>query len=166
MVDRLEKADRLAAITQRVGFAVWQLQELEWAAVNYLVMRVHAKRGMGVAAGEALLGAVGKRTFGSVLKELSGAGVLDPTLAAGLTNTLQERNWLVHQSRRDSRGALKSDKDSADLIARLDKIADNALVLLRQVGQLIERYAADSGVPPEFVDRESERLLKQWGILE
>jgi uncharacterized protein YutE (UPF0331/DUF86 family) len=165
-VDRLVKADRLAAITQKIGFALWQLQELEWAAANYVVIRLHAKRGIGEEAGVKLLDAAGKRTFGSLLKELSESGVLDRKLAERLKAALDDRNWLVHRSRRDNRGVLTSDERCGALIAKLGNISDEALALLKQVGQLIEQHTLQSGVSKDFVDRESERLLVQWGILE
>jgi hypothetical protein len=36
---QLQKADRLAAITQRIGFALWQIQGLEGVAAQYFVLR-------------------------------------------------------------------------------------------------------------------------------
>ena len=164
--DRLVKADRFAAIMQQIGFAIWQLQELEWATAHYLTLRFRAKRGIGQEAGTALLEAAGRRTFGSLLKELSQSGILAPELAERLNAALDDRNWLVHRSRRENRGVLNSDEQCAILIAKLERISDGALSLLKEVGQLIERYALDSGVSKELVDREAERLLTQWGTLE
>lgn len=165
-VNHLVKADRLAAITQRIGFALWQLQELEWATTNYLVVRLRAKRGIGEEAGGTLLKSVGKRPFGSLLKELSDAGVLEPELAQKLQAVLKDRNWLVHRSRRENRAVLTSDEQCATLIAKLESISAEALSMLKQVGQLLERYVLESGVSKEFIDQESERLLVQWGIIE
>jgi hypothetical protein len=61
---------------------------------------------------------------------------------------------------------LTSDEQCGALIAKLGNISDEALALLKQVGQLIEQHALQSGVSKDFVDRESERLLVQWSILE
>ncbi|HEX9757479.1 MAG TPA: hypothetical protein VGB26_06715 [Nitrospiria bacterium] len=164
--DSLVKADRFTAIMQKIGFAIWQLQELEWATAHYLTLCLHAKRGIGQEKGAALLEAAGRGTFGSLLNELSKSGILASELAKRLNAALDDRNWLVHRSRRENRGVLNSDKQCAILIAKLERISAEALSLLKEVGQLIERYALDSGVSKEFVDREAERLLIQWGTLE
>ena len=62
LAHQLEKADRLAAITQRIGFALWQIQELEGVSAQYFVLVVQAKKGMGLAAGNALEEKAKKKT--------------------------------------------------------------------------------------------------------
>jgi len=71
--DQLLKADRLHAVTQRVGFALWQLQELEGASAQYYVLVVHAKPGMGFEAGQALVDKAQSKTFGSTITQLAKA---------------------------------------------------------------------------------------------
>ncbi len=163
--DREAQAARLSAITQRIGFAVWQLQELEWTTATYVVIKRHAQRGIGADRGAELLDAAGKRTFGSLLKELADSGILDPGVAERLNSALGERNWLVHRSRRDNRGVLASDERCAALVAKLERLSNEALALLKYIGQLIEQHALQSGVSEGLIERESERLLVQWGIL-
>jgi hypothetical protein len=56
--------ERLAVLMQSVGFAVWQLQELETSVATYLVIRVHAHRGIGTVPGEQLIKkAEGRRPY-------------------------------------------------------------------------------------------------------
>lgn len=56
------EADRLATVTQIVGFALWQLQESEGVAAGSFVLLAQAKKGMGLAEGNALVErAQGKR---------------------------------------------------------------------------------------------------------
>jgi hypothetical protein len=50
---RLEAADRLDLILNRIGFALWQIQELESVAANYFVLLVQAQKGTGLEAGES-----------------------------------------------------------------------------------------------------------------
>jgi hypothetical protein len=68
--DRPGSSERLALLMQRVGFAVWQLQELETTVATYVVVRIRAHRGMGVAPGELLMKKAEGRTLGSLLTEL------------------------------------------------------------------------------------------------
>lgn len=63
---KIQKADRLDEISKRVGFALWQLQELEGVAVQYFVLLVQAKKGMGLAEGTALVEKAQSNTFGGL----------------------------------------------------------------------------------------------------
>ena len=49
---QIQKAERLAAITQKVGFTLWQLQELEGATAVYFVLVAQARRGTVAASVE------------------------------------------------------------------------------------------------------------------
>ncbi len=70
---RLETADRLNLILNRMGFALWQLQELESVAANYFVLLVQAQKGMGLEAGNLLIEKAKKKTFGTTVRRLSEA---------------------------------------------------------------------------------------------
>ena len=71
MDEVIKKANRLAVITQRIGFALWQIQELEGCTAQYLVLITQAKKGMGAKAGNELLGKAFGKTFGSVNPEMN-----------------------------------------------------------------------------------------------
>ena len=54
-IQQLQKANRLTEITQRIGFALWQIQELEGVSAQYFVLLAQAIKGMGEAAGNVLI---------------------------------------------------------------------------------------------------------------
>jgi hypothetical protein len=91
-----QKAERLFRITQRIGFALWQLQELEGVAAHYVVLVTQAKKGMGFEAGIALLEPVQLLPFGGILTKITNASLLDAGLETRFKKVLRERNWLVH----------------------------------------------------------------------
>ncbi|BBO91737.1 hypothetical protein DSCOOX_49170 [Desulfosarcina ovata subsp. ovata] len=159
---QIEKADRLAAITQRIGFALWQIQELEGVTAQYFVLVVQAKKGMGLFAGNALDEKAKKKTFGATINKVSKAGLLSAELESRFTNLLSERNWLVHRSRADSRGAIHSALKMQRLLARIDKMAEESLSLLREIGILSETHVKEHGVPEEYIDKKAKELLEQW----
>ena len=88
------RAQRLADITQCVGFALWQVQELEGVAAQYLVLRTKALLGMGSAAGNELVAKAQSRTFGFTLREIAGAGLFESELQARFDALLSERTGL------------------------------------------------------------------------
>jgi hypothetical protein len=162
LTEQVTKADRLANITQRIGYALWQLQELEGAAATYFVLLTAAKPGMGTEAGDILVAKAKGKTFGSTIKELAKARLLSEGLGGKFQALLAERNWLVHSSRADSRGAVCQPSQFAALIFRLDRIAEDTLALLREVGQLTERFALSHGVQPQEIDALTVATLKLW----
>ena len=159
---QLEKANRLSAITQQVGFALWQLQELEGVCATYYVLVEEAKIWMGEVAGNAMEEKAKKKTFGRTIHKLVKAGVLDTEIEARLKNLLSERNWLVHSSRASSRSAIHSDAHMTDLLNRLNKISEESLALLKNVGKRTEDYVKKYGVSEEYIERKSKEILEQW----
>jgi len=120
IAEQLEKANRLSTITQNVGFTLWQIQELESISAQYFVLLAKAKKGMGQTEGNNLIQKAQSKTFGSTIHEITKAGLISSALETRFTKILSERNWLVHNSRRDSRNAIHSDKIALALVSRLE----------------------------------------------
>lgn len=159
---RLEKADRLYSITQRIGFALWQIQELEGVTAQYFVLLVQAKKGMGLAAGNALDKKAKKETFGTNIRRVAKAGLLSSEIEKRFMKLLSERNWLVHYSRADSRSAIHNDSDMQKLIVRVDKMAEESTALLKEIGTLCEVHALKHGVTKKYIEKKAKELLDQW----
>jgi len=159
---QLEKANRLSAITQQIGFSLWQLQELEGVCATYYVLVEEAKFGMGEEAGNKLEENARKKTFGATIHKLVKAGLLTEEVEERFKKLLSERNWLVHSSRASSRNAIHSDSHMLALLERLRQISEEALSLLKHVGALTEAYVKKYGVSEEFIEKKSKEILEQW----
>jgi hypothetical protein len=166
MSSRQKKAQRLSMLMQRVGFALWQVQELENTAAGYIVVRLRETRGVGIDQGMKISTNVEGQMLGRLIGELAKAGVIASDLASRLTAFLKERNWLVHHSRRENRGVLSDDAMFAGLLTRLDTVAEDALALTKELGREMEEYVVSSGVSRDSIDREAERLSQSWGLTE
>jgi hypothetical protein len=162
LVKEVGKAERLAEVTQQVGFTLWQLQELEGVTAQYFVLVAQATKGMGIEAGNTLEAKAKKRTFGATFNECKKAGLLSKELQVRFENLLSERNWLVHSSRADSRSAIHSDLAMQRLLARLNKIAEDSRSLLKVIGVLSEAHVKEHGVTKEYIDKKSRELLNEW----
>ncbi len=158
----LRKADRLSTITQRVGFALWQIQELESCTAQYFVLLVQAQKGMGIAEGDALIEEAQAKTFGSTIRLITKARLMDPEIETRFISLLSERNWLVHRSRLGSRKAVHDDNAMGLLIARLDTLVNEATSLLKEVGARAEMFVRQHGVSAEHIDSMSQQILEQW----
>lgn len=158
----LRKAERLEAITQQVGFALWQLQELESVTVQYYVLVALATQGMGLEAGQKLDGSVKGKTFGTTIHSLRKAGKMPEVLESRFLNLLKERNWLVHSSRSTSRDAVQLDAPCNALLDRLKQIADETMLLLKEVGKLAEQFVVPHGILTQDIDRLTNEVLASW----
>lgn len=159
---QVEKAERLARITQQIGFALWQIQELESVAAQYFALVVQARKGMGVAAGNVLDEKVKKNTFGETIHQLRKAGLLSSELETRFIKLLSERNWLVHRSRADNRSAIYNDSSMQRLLVRIERMAEESLSLLREVGALSESHVKKHGVSEESIYVRANEILEQW----
>lgn len=159
---QLRKAERLQAITQQVGFALWQLQELEGATARFYVLVALATRGMGLEAGQKLDESAQSKTFGTTIHALRKAGKMPEALEAPFLALLKERNWLVHSSRSTSRTAVLSDAKCEALLQRLEQISEEARLLIKKVGASAEQFVASHGVSVQEIDRLTHQVLESW----
>ena len=159
---QLAKAERLHTVTQKVGFALWQLQELEGAAAQYYVLIAQATRAMGSKAGNALVEDAQSKTFGSTVTKLVKAKHLSASAEARFQALLKARNWLVHSSRSTSRDAIHSDTACSRLANRLDAIAEEARLLLKVVGTEAEAHVKRLGVSAATIDGLTAKTLQAW----
>lgn len=163
LATRVEWSERVAELMRSVGFSLWQLQELETTVATYFVVRVHAHRGIGTTRGNSLLKEAEGRTLGALLKELAKSGVIDERISIDLHEILEQRNWLVHRSRRENRGVIASAELLGELLKRLESLADRSLVLQKSLTAELERYVLDSGVDRAVIEAEADRLARHWG---
>jgi hypothetical protein len=160
--EKIADANRLKNIAERVGFALWQLQELERVSAQYFVLIAQAKRGMGFEAGAELTNKALGKTFGKTISNLVKSGLLSTGLEQKFQSLLEERNWLVHNSRASSRNAVYNEVAYNELVFRLDTLAEQALSLLKEIGQLALLYVKKHGVSQAEIDEVSAQTLHDW----
>jgi hypothetical protein len=149
---------------QRVGFAVWQRQELENTAATYVVLRLRQTRGVGMQCGREIAVPVDKRPLGALVRELQEAGVLPTRLDERLDRVLEERNWLVHRARREYRGVLTDSGLYSGLTDRIERLTEESGILLKELAGEIEKFLAGVGMDMQAVESEAQRLAKTWGL--
>jgi hypothetical protein len=159
-----EAAARLPDLMRAVGFATWQLQELENAVAAYVVIRLRETRGRGTACGIEISSTVEGRTLGNLLAEMKRKRVIPDDLATDLAMLLDDRNWLIHRARRETRGVLSDEIIFSRTMTRMDGIADKALALTKRLAYEVEELVSQAGVSAELLDLEAERLARSWGF--
>lgn len=161
-LNRFVEAERLSQISQRLGIALWRLQELEGICADYLVLAAQAEKGMGQERGEALLEKARKNTFGVTLNSMGKADLFTGELKVRFERILSERNWMVHHSLNDSRGAVHDDFLMHRLVDRVDQITREASSLITEIGKLGEEFTKRHGATEEEISQRAAKILDRW----
>lgn len=163
-VDRakLQEADNLAEINQRIGQDLGILQVLEDISAYFFVLSVRASKGMGSPEGYALLEKARKETFGSTLTSMRKAKLLDEELQDQFEHIRRERNWLVHKSLNHRYQAMADHSALLKLMDRLNSIVRAANALMNHLADEAERYVRESGIDPSECAVEADRVRDSW----
>lgn len=153
---------RLEKISERMGFALLQVQNLEENAATYFVMVTQAKPGMGYTAGMALAEKAQSKMFGITVKRLRKAGVLNDDLENRFTSILAERNWLVHDSRKTIDRALFNLEEFDKVIKKIESISDESLALLKDLYPFVEAHLLNNGFTKDQINRTVQKVLEEW----
>ena len=159
---KLERAERLYAVTQRIGFTLWQVQELESCAAHYFVLVAQAQKGMGTSAGYELLTKALGKTFGATIHQMCKSGLLSQDLETRFRDLLLERNWLVHKSRATNRNVIRSDDAMQVFLNRLDEMTEESGKLLSEILALTESHVKKLGITQQQIDEAAVSLVEQW----
>jgi hypothetical protein len=160
--DQLRMSARLTAFCDRIGFAVWQLQDLETVCAKYLMLRTCIKEGVTENDYDALVEKALGKPFGATLRAAAEANVFSGQLQSRFKEILSERNWLIHKSRLDNRAALCSDSATHELIQRIDQISAGVRELMVEIDKLIDSDAIESGVDLVELGKRTDEMLSTW----
>ncbi len=131
-----------------VGHAVWELQLLEDVLASYLVMRHDLEPDCTKAELEAALERRRALTFGKLLQQRPLLDSLSPEIRSRLDSLKDERNWLVHGSRRSMHVSLYTPETGAATLVRLDALAESTAGLRNEVMVALMTYLEGRGKHP------------------
>ena len=157
-----QRSLRLSAIAERIGVAVWQLQELESVSAKYLVLVTQLKSGMDSVEHKAIVDKALSRPFGATLRDISSAKLFQPDLQSRFDSLLGDRNLLVHKSRKDCRSAIHQDAAALQLINRVLGISAMAMALMHEIDALTDKFALDNGLSLESINQQAASLMHEW----
>jgi uncharacterized protein YutE (UPF0331/DUF86 family) len=147
---------------QDVGFALWQIQELEDALAHYLVIVHKVKPGIAIDVAEGILEKTRKMTLGQLAKDLKSKEEVPKDLIERLDNFVEHRNWLVHRSRAESRKHIYQDHLHHHFFIRVEWIANEALSLGKAFCSEIEGYVQKHGVSKEYIEKTAADIMRSW----
>lgn len=152
----------LQDVLYRVGFALWQIQELESTVAHYLVMVHRFEPGVAREEAESALEKTRRKTLGQLLGELKSNEPIPRELVERLDQFVEHRNWLAHRSRTDSRKLVYQSSRNSELFHKLDWIAAEALALMKLFAEELIVHLESHGLSREEIDKRAMLLMQQW----
>jgi hypothetical protein len=163
----LELDPKLALLVhQALGFALWHVQQFEEVLAVYLAISFELEPGVGEQQAEAVLSGFEKKTLGRLIADLRRHEDISPGLSDDLQHFLQERNWLVHRSRRENHTDLYDGQKAAELVNRVEEIGDEGLRLTTRFASVLEALVMErTGMSREELEAEAILQLQKWKAL-
>jgi hypothetical protein len=149
-------------VIYKVGFALWQIQELETTIAHYLVLVYKLEPGVAREEAESVLERTRKKSLGQLIAQLKSQDPISNQLVERLDNFVEHRNWLAHRSRSNSRSQVYQPGRSQELFSRLDWIAAEALTLMKLLLEELLVHLESHGVSREEIDRRAAETMRQW----
>lgn len=154
----------------QIGAALWHIQHLEDALVNFLVAKiVHEQRRAGKTVtmpdAEALLAEKRKLTLGPLIDTCTRYRIISKQAQHHFAKFREERHWLVHRSLAESGDDLYSDPARATVFKRIATVRDDTKSLKDQVVKDLENWMASHGVNVDEAGRNAEAELRKLAAL-
>jgi hypothetical protein len=149
-------------IWQKVGFALWQIQELESTLAMYLTLVHKIKPDIARAEAEEVLEKTRRRTLGQLLNEVKGKEKIPSDLVKKLDAFIKERNWLVHRSREKSRHEVYQPQRLPVLFHRSDTIAEEAFCLNKAFYKELKTFILAKGISQKELDANAQKIVNSW----
>ncbi|MDH5632141.1 MAG: hypothetical protein OEZ10_04020 [Gammaproteobacteria bacterium] len=144
-----------------IGGAVWHLQYLEHALVNFVVMKRHKRNPSDIDAAYERLEKERKGTLGSLYGRAKDEGIIPKELEQRFDKLIDERNWLIHHSRTKNSEDLYNDELRINVISRIDSIIVESMELTNNLLKLLYQFMQSEGVDIAEAERNAEKKLSE-----
>jgi hypothetical protein len=160
MVRREINSEELQVLFTSIGEGIWHLQNVEDALNTYIAVKrdIKVRASMPADQAKAILTKHRKNTLGASLRISREAAVLSPPLQKVLEEFKEERNWLVHRLVYGHREDLYVDDTRFELVGRLKKFSENAILIQKLIAKELEDYVVAQGISRDRVYRDAERV--------
>jgi len=158
-------ADELAKFYGLIGGAIWHMQYLEDALVNFLSLKLlHERRCAGdnltLEAAQALVSEKRQLTFGPLLESCASRKVIPLEHKHRFDAFKHERHWLVHRCMVETDEERYNELDRNKLVSRIDTIREEAIHLKKLVVADLEAWCSAHGVDIVAAQRVAEAAVQ------
>ena len=162
----ISKQEIINEICYQIGFATWQLQDLERNLAYYYVLVLNSNEGMGFENAKVPLEKSLKQPLGQSLDSLNKANLIPTEFKKRFQSLLDERNWLVHRSRADNRNIFDSRLVYESFLNRVQLIKNETLSLSKIVEKFVSTYLEQQNFIIDHVDELTQEILDGWHLVQ
>lgn len=162
----ISKQEIINEICYQIGFATWQLQDLERNLAYYYVLVLNSNEGMGFENAKVPLEKSLKKPLGQSLDSLNNANLIPTEFKKRFQSLLDERNWLVHRSRADNRNIFDSRLVYESFLNRMQLIKNETLSLSNIVEKFVSTYLEQQNFIIDNVDELTQEILDGWHMVQ
>jgi hypothetical protein len=155
-------AEELSELTRLVGYAVLQIQVLEETLQVHLVLVHKADAKAARRDVETMFAKTSKHNLGWLFRDIQDTGKSPSDLLSRLEHFVDERNWLIHRSRRENPRNIRSDAKRSQLIARITAVVNEALSLMTTFQELTEAHLIARGVDRAKMQARTAEIYREW----
>ena len=152
---------------EQVGFCLLQIQIFELTIEKYLTIVHKLNVDMShekIEKIEKIYNKFSKHTLGQLFKEVKDCEILPKDLDDRINGFIDERNWLVHRSRRENEKDVFNQEKFEKLVNRLTYLSDEALSLAKMFQEKSESYIISKGLlTKEQFDLYTQNYLDNLG---
>ena len=160
-MQRQINAEELNDFYSAIGKAVWQLQYLEHGLVTFVVMKRHKRKPTSIEQANERLENERKGTLGTLYGRAKDEKIIPEELRQRFDILIDERNWLIHQSRTNNSDDLYNDDLRTKVISRIKNIQKEAINLSRKIFEELEMFMVSEDVDLDRAYRLAEKKLNK-----
>lgn len=147
--------DELDYLFNRIGTAIWHLQNVEGAIVPFIIVKGIAKElnSLPKRRADELEAKYNKMTLGQLIGQLTNLALVEETLLKRLKTFNSERKWIVHNSVRESGDHLYTLSGRNNFFIRVEAFIEEAISLHHHIGDLLTDYVVSKGASIDQINR-------------
>jgi hypothetical protein len=156
--------DELDVFYHGIGAAVWMIQYLEDVLVTLVAMKRHDRDPNGPSEAYDRLERERKGTLGSIYGRAKDEGIIPKEMEARFETLLEERNWLIHRSKKESSADLYNDdlRMRMIMISRIIAVGEEAQdlrdIIYERMAAFVRARGVDVASVYEVADETMRRL--------
>jgi hypothetical protein len=148
-----------------IGQAVWHLQHLEKVLTTFNSLKILQKqrengKNINETDANSILKKQQRLTLGPLIKAAKKEQTIPKKLIDRFDSFLDERNWVIHKCVINEYLSLRNKDDKNRLFGRIEKFIEDAILLRREVHNLLESWYVETGYDLNFVNFIAEQMIK------
>ncbi len=147
-------SDELDYLFNRIGAAIWHLQNVENALVPLIIIKGIAIELNSIKESVALKheAKLSKLTLGMLIGKLKEMDIVEPDFLERLREFNNERKWVVHNSVFESGDHLYTSDGRDSFFSRIERFLEEAIDLHKHISGLVVEYSVNKGMSPQQIE--------------